>query len=539
MHRRNGPKQNLARARDPHRISASRTPRKAAAMTSIIKTRDQISRRALFVGASAPSFGVANAGPIAVAYAGEATIKAGSPNAAQAVAAESWLSGLALQAATYAVPIVAMYNLRDATSVGPSAKAQPNEIWRVSEIADPEVAEQLGYVTPNVNVIYGFGFMDLAQQPIVLKAPDSRDRYYMIQICDMWTNSFAYVGGPETGYEGGAYALVGPGWQGELPDGVKRIDCPTRWIELQPRVHVKNAADLAAARDVLNAITVQGLVQYLGGLGAPATPYQYATPRIDPKVASSQMRFVDPLQFWEIFSAAMNENPPPVNEIDAVLPQFAYLGIELGKPWKRESVQPQILDQMRSAAEGIGAMMMPLLPYLGRTANGWNIPPASVGATGADYPARALVAVFGLASNTTKESIYYTSVSDADGQPLTGANRYTLTFKGRTPCIEAVSPGFWSMTAYDSATGYTIPNAIRRYALGGDSELARSADGSFTIYVQRDDPGAERRSNWLPISSTPFYLILRVYAPAPVVSEGLKNPATFQGPPAITPVGQA
>src|SRR5271170_2238064 len=112
------------------------------------------------------------------------------------------------------------------------------------------------------------------------------------------------------------------------PDGVKRIDCPTRWIEIQPRVHVKNAADLAAARDVLNAITIQGLAQYLGGLAPPATAYQYATPKIDPKVASSHMRFVDPLQFWEIFSTAMNENPPPVNEIESVLPQFAYLGIE-------------------------------------------------------------------------------------------------------------------------------------------------------------------------------------------------------------------
>jgi hypothetical protein len=90
----------------------------------------------------------------------------------------------------------------------PSGRAQPNEIWRVSEIADPEVAKQLGYVTPNVNVIYGF--MDLPQQPIALKAPDSRRRYYMVQICDMWTNSFAYVGGLEMGYKGGAYALVGP-----------------------------------------------------------------------------------------------------------------------------------------------------------------------------------------------------------------------------------------------------------------------------------------------------------------------------------------
>ena len=65
----------------------------------------------------------------------------------------------------------------------------------------------------------------------------------------------AYPAGDVAGYKGGKFALVGPGWNGALPDGLTRIDCPTRWIELQPRVHVKNEADfrkrglMAALRD--------------------------------------------------------------------------------------------------------------------------------------------------------------------------------------------------------------------------------------------------------------------------------------------------
>jgi hypothetical protein len=506
-------------------------------MNSMIKIGAPMSRRTLFAGAGALSASIASAGSIAIANASEAPQKATASNAGQATGADSWLAALALQAATYAAPIVAMYNLRDTTSVGRHAKVRPNEIWRISDIASPTVAAQSGYVTPNVNVIYGFGFMDLAQQPIMLNAPDSEGRYYMIQICDMWANAFAYVGGLATGYKGGTFALVGPGWKGELPAGVKRIDCPTRWVQLQPRVHVKNADDLAAAREVLDAITVDGLAQYCGELAPRAIAYDYAAPQVNPKVASSQMQFLDPSQFWEIFSEAMNENRPPENEIDSVLPQFKYLGIEFGKSWKRENVQPQILNQMKKAAEGIGPMMMPLLPFLGNTVKGWNIPPAEVGMPGADYPMRAVVAVFGLTSNTTREVIYYTSVSDGAGKPLSGANRYTLTFNEKTPCIKVVSPGFWSMTAYDSATGYTIPNPIGRYALGGDSEFTRNADGSFTIYVQRDDPGPERRANWLPISSESFYLIIRAYAPAADVVAGLENPATFHGPPAILSVG--
>jgi hypothetical protein len=494
----------------------------------------RLSRRGILAGALSAGALPASILPSAAAFSEE---ECPDPTAkSNATGTEAWLSSLALQAATYAAPIVAMYNLRDTTSVGAGSKVAPNEIWRMEDIASPAIAEQSGYVTPNVNVIYGFGFMDLSRQPIILRAPDSRGRYYMIEICDMWANAFAYVGGTATGYKGGAFALVGPGWRGRLPQGIERIDCPTRWVELQPRVHVKNHADLAGAQAVLRAITVTGLAQYNGSPAPAAVAYRYDAPKINPKVASSQMQFLDPLQFWEIFSAAMNENPPPASEIESVLPQFTYLGIELGKLWSRESVPAPILEQMKRASSEIGPMMMPLLPILGKTANGWNIPPANIGMPGADFPARALVAVFGLTSNTTVEAIYYTSVADAAGQKLTGSKRYALTFKDSMHCIKATPPGFWSMTIYDSATGYTVANPIDRYALGSDDELKRNADGSFTLYVQRDNPGPERQSNWLPTPAGPFYAIIRVYAPAPEVAAGLKSPATFQAPPAMVPM---
>jgi hypothetical protein len=501
-------------------------------MNNATAHRLEISRRGILAAALSASALPASALSVAAAHADDCPGGIGKPDEAEPA---SWVSALALQAATYAMPIVAMYNLRDSTSVGPRAKVPPNQIWRIEDIASPEIAEQAGYVTPNVNVIYGFGFMDLGQQPTILNAPDSQGRYYMVEICDMWANAFAYIGGLATGYQGGAFALIGPGWQGHLPAGVKRVDCPTRWVELQPRVHVKNAADLLAAQKVLRGVTVTGLAQYNGGPAPAAVAYNYETPGINPKVASSQMQFLDPLQFWEIFVAAMNENPPPRSEIEAMLPQFKYLGIELGQPWRRDGVNPLILKEMKSAAEHIAPMLMPLIPILSVTKDGWNIPPVNVGMPGADYPGRAIVAVFGLTSNTTAESIYYTSVTDSRGQKLTGAKRYTLTFKEPMNCIKAVAPGFWSVTAYDSATGYTVPNPINRYALGGDDQLKRNADGSFTLYVQRDSPGAEREANWLPVPPGPFYLIIRVYAPVPEVAAGLANPTTFDGPPPIAP----
>jgi hypothetical protein len=447
--------------------------------------------------------------------------------------AQTWIYSLALQAATYGAPIVAMYNLRYGDAVGAKAKARPNEIWCMENISTPQLAAESGYVTPNVNTLYGFGFLDLGQQPIILTVPDSHDRYYMVEVVDMWSNAFAYVGGLATGYVGGKFALVGPGWQGTLPADVKRIDCPTRWVLVQPRVHVINQADLSSAKKVLSEVKVQGLAQYSGEPAPPAPSYRYPAPKVNPKVASSLMQFEDPLQFWEIFSAAMNENPPPETQIQCVLQQFKYLGIVLGQQWTPSSVSPIVLEQMKLAAEKIGPMLQQTSPVLGRLLNGWVIPPTTTGDSDGDYLCRGIVAVIGLTSNTPAEAIYYQGLFDSNDQPLTGAKRYTMTFKEP---MKFIPPGFWSLTMYDGETHYTVPNSLNRYSLGSDSELKVNPDKSLTIYVQKESPGKDKESNWLPAPAGPFYLFIRTYAPAPEVVESLSNPSAFPPPPMVTPV---
>ena len=341
---------------------------------------------------------------------------------------ETWGGSLALQAATYASPLVAMYNLRATVCFGPKSKAPPGTIWKFEDIATPTLAAESGYVSPNVNVVYGFGFADLGQEPFVLTAPDSGGRYYMIEVCDMWSTAFAYpVGGP-SGYKGGTFAFVGPGWKGTLPDGVKRIDCPTRWIELQPRVNVKNEADLPDALKVLRAIKLQGLSEFTVGAPVKSPAYDYEYPKMNPNVASSMMDFDDPMQFWSIFGAAMNENPPPQGEIETVLPQFKYLGIELGKPWSAKDVNPIYLGAMKKVASEIGPMVVQSMPLVGRLKNGWIVPPANTGFAKSDFMSRCVVAIFGLTANTPIQAVYYPGPLDGHNQPLTGAKKYTMTF---------------------------------------------------------------------------------------------------------------
>jgi len=427
---------------------------------------------------------------------------------------KDWSYSLALQAATWGAPLVIMYALRYNDTVGPKAKAKPNAIWRMENISTPELSKQAGYVTPNVNTIYGFGFMDLRQEPVILEVPNSHDRYYLVQLVDMWTNSFAYVGGKATGYKGGKFALVGPGWKGQLPKNVKRIDCPTPWILVQPRVHIfKNGKlSLEGARDILQQIRTIGLAKYNGKKPIASVNYLYPAPQFsDPNLPVSALSYKDPLQFWDLLSIALSENPPPTDQITALLPMFKSLGIEFGKPWDRSKVPPEVLAAMSDAAKNIGDMLSNL--PMGTIYKGAFIPPPSIGNPKNDYKTRAIVARVGLTANIPEEAIYWIYTQDSQYQFLNGSHKYTMTFREGLPFY---APGFWSVTMYDSKNNYTVPNPLKRYMLGSDTpKIKKNADGSFTLYIQTQNPGKDKESNWLPAPPGQFYLIPRAYPPKP------------------------
>ncbi|MGO9675409.1 MAG: DUF1254 domain-containing protein [Methylocella sp.] len=445
----------------------------------------------------------------------------------RAKALHDWTYSLALQAATWGYPLVVMYNLRQNVAFGATPKAPPNDLWRMSDITTPELARQARYVTPNVNTLYGFGFLDLGPEPVILSLPDSKGLYYMVEVVDMWTNAFAYPAGAAAGYEGGVYALTRPGWSGELPAGVRRLEAPTRWVMIQPRVHVRSQGDLAEAQAVLGAIAVKPLSAWLGQ-PAPAAPvYDYPVPNVtDDTQSASVLNYRDPLQFWDLLSSALNENPPPPDQAAALLPQFAPLGLELGAKWDRAKINPIILDAMAEAARQI-APLLAILP-LGQFVNGWVLPPPSIGNFGADYKVRAVTARVGLTANTPKEAIYIYGLADAEGKLLDGAKRYELTLRQTPPFVE---PGFWSLTMYDGKNNYTVPNSINRYALGSDNALKRNADGSVTISIQADEPAGAPPENWLPAPKGPFYLILRSYSPGKAMIDALTDPKGFPLPP--------
>jgi DNA sulfur modification protein DndE len=304
-------------------------------------------------------------------------------------------------------------------------------------------------------------------------------------------------------------------------------------VLIQPRVHIYSdgKVDLGAAKTVLNAIKPVGLSQFLGRPAPPAPSYDYPAPDpSNPDLPVSALDYKDPLQFWELMSVAMNENPPPPDQITALIPMFKPLGLELGKTWDRTKLSPIVLDAMRQAVKDIGTMIEKL--PVGTFENTALIPWPTIGNFGTDYLNRASIARNGLTANTPYEAIYWGNVLDSEGQYLTGDKKYTVTFKEGIPFI---APGFWSITLYGTDNNYTVANPINRYMLGSDTpEMKKNADGSFTIYIQSESPGKDKESNWLPSpSSGRFYLIPRAYAPTPAAVAILSDPKSWPVPPVV------
>jgi len=451
-------------------------------------------------------------------------------DAAGKAALHDYAYSLALQAAIWGIAPTTFYAWRYNDALGPKAHSAPGDIWRMSDISTPELSEKAGYVTPNVNTVYGFGFMDLGGEPVILTVPNSKGRYYVVEILDAYTNAFAYAGGVATGYDGGTFALIAPGWKGTLPAGVRRIDSPTRWVVLQPRVHIKNPADLPGAKQVLSEITTQPLSKFLGTAAPAAVKYDYPEPQFaDPKLPVSANYYKDPLQFWEILSNTINENPPPQAQIDALLPMFAPLGIELGKKWDRTKVHPVVLDAMKEAATNVGMKTMVDIPP-GKLKNGWVWMWPSTGNFRTDYFTRAQIVRWGLSANTLEEAVYIGALLDSENKPLMGEKKYTV--KLEPPAFH--EPAFWSATMYDYTNNYTVVNPINRYSLGSDNPMVKNPDGTVTIYLQSESPGKDKEANWLPSpKSGRWYLNLRAYAPGQRTIESAFNSDVYAPAPIV------
>jgi len=156
--------------------------------------------------------------------------------------------------------------------------------------------------------------------------------------------------------------------------------------------------------------------------------------------------------------------------------------------------------------------------------NGWayNL---EQGNWGQNFSLRAAIAYRSLGQNTAEEALYFNTRKDGDNETLNGSKNYSIRFpKEKEPPVDA----FWSITMYNEGN-FFVENEIDRYAIGNRTAgLKTAADGSLTIYVQRDAPSGDAKSNWLPAPQGDFRLSMRLYNPKPQVLDGTWRPPAIE-----------
>jgi hypothetical protein len=378
-------------------------------------------------------------------------------------------------------------------------------------------ADMRQVVRPNFDTLYSSAWLDLTRGPVVVSAPDTGDRFYLLPMIDMWTDVFAVPGTRTTGNRAGNFLVALQGWQGRVPEGMTRIDAPTPYVWIIGRTQTNGPADYAAVHRVQDGYRITPLSDW----GRDPKPQAW---KVDPTVNLETEPLLQvnamPIQaFFEYGAGLMKLHPPHATDWP-IMQRMRRIGLEPGHfdaskvdLAEISSVPAEVLAEIKARRQGVA-----------QNVNGWRMM-TDGGVWGTAYFRRATTALGGLGANLPEDAMYPSTTQDEHGEPLAGGSRYRLRFeKDRLPPAGA----FWSLTLYDT-DGFQVANALNRFALGDRDALHRGEDGSIELYVQHESPGTDKESNWLPAPpSGPFTLTIRLYAPEPEVLSGQWAPPTVR-----------
>jgi hypothetical protein len=420
---------------------------------------------------------------------------------------------IAREAYIYSFPMAANYQTLYKQAINTSShdyRAPFNSLTNASGVATPE---DKFVVTPNSDTPYSYLWMDLRAEPIVVTMPKiEKERYYTGQLIDLYTFNFAYLGTRSFGNDGGNFLIAGPNWNGTTPAGIKAVlRTQTQFAYLLIRTQLFNAADIVNVRNIQSAYHAEPLSTFLH---QPAPP---AAPVVDWSRPSADM--LNTPAIFPYLNFLLQFCPTDPSETD-LMARFAKLNLGPGKTFDLASFTPPVQEAIAAGIVDTKADVDLLMKKI----NADQIQSSDFFGTREflknNYLYRFIGAKLGLYGNSGADAAYFGSFVDAGHHPLDASkNNYELHFaKGAIPEYHA----FWSLTMYDGKTQLLVANPIQRYLLNSTTlkSYKYGPDGSLTFYIQKNSPGKDKESNWLPAPDGPFYAIYRVYMPGEAVLNG-------------------
>lgn len=433
------------------------------------------------------------------------------------------VSSAGIDAYIYGYPLVTMEMTRRVmTNVsGPIGKYAP--VGQFAHLKEYPTAADKEITAPNADTLYSLAWLDVSKEPYILSIPDAMGRYYLMPMLDAWTDVFANPGARTTGTKAQKYAITGPNWSGQLPSGITEYKSPTSLIWILGRTYCTGTMDdYTKVYGFQDGLTLTPLSSYGKEYVPVAAPVD---PNFDTKTpVRDQVNQMSAETYFQLLAQLLKDNPPSPKDAD-IVSKMAKIGIVPGHDFDINQLDLATASSLYGVPRAAQEKIMAHLPEAGTMVNGWT-KPFKTGKYSDDYLQRAFVTAVGLGANLPEDAIYPTSHLDSNGQPFDGTKKYVMHFaKGQTPPVNA----FWSLTMYDDKY-FFVPNTLNRVNLSSRSPIKHNSDGSIDIYIQKDSPGKDKQTNWLPAPEGKFVLMLRMYWPKEEVIAG-----KYTVPP-VTPV---
>ncbi|MBB1090487.1 DUF1254 domain-containing protein [Rhodopseudomonas palustris] len=463
--------------------------------------------------------------PAAIAAMAVGTLGLESATAKDRLAAGE-VKVIAEEAFVYGFPMVMSYAIYYESFVDTKSsqyKAPFNQLYNTARVYTPA---DTAVVTPNSDTPYSFIGMDLRAEPVVICNPEiEKSRYFSLQLIDMYTFNYGYMGTRTSGNAAQCALIAGPRWKGKAPDGIAKVFRSETAFSLGLiRTQLFNGADLDNVKKIQAGYRAVPLSKFLGR-AAPAAAPAVQWPMIDKELAAK-----DPFTYLNFLLTFTPATGPAAVEAP-MRARFAKIGILPGKPFNVRALSAAQKEELEAGVKSGLEKIKATIDTLGRVENGWRVATSAFGDRamyGADYARRAAAAMAGIYGNDASEALYPMLAADSEGKkPDTGVANYALTFPaGSLPPTKA----FWSVTMYDGKTQLLIDNPINRYLINSPMlpDLKKNPDGSLTLLLQKESPGPDKTSNWLPAPNGPAYIVMRIYWPEPTALNGAWKPPVVQ-----------
>jgi hypothetical protein len=410
------------------------------------------------------------------------------------------------------------------------------------------------FLTANADTVYYLTGLDLSKGPVVVEQPPGA----VGTINDLWFSWIIDVGGPgpDRGL-GGKYLIVGPGYDGPLPEGGYFIaHSKTNIAMYAARAYLVDGKPEPAVDTIKKTMKIYPYAP--GSFGTSIAQALEGTVKLGGEPKIPETKFIDAsgmalntippsdFGFWEMLNETVQSQPADSYDVE-LAGELAAIGIVHGKPFNPDERMKKILTEAAAFGQATGralnwryAMQHPDWAYydgsnwgtmLWQGGANFETPPPlfedgmfkPLPPTGARTLDSRTAFYYGYTLDSPGMimripgvgSQYLMSFMDVQGEPFDGGKTYKVVLPPKVP-----AEAFWSLTLYDNQTRSMLQTP-QMYPRAGSQAYPSpaaeaAADGTTTVWFSPTQPEGVARGNWIQtMPGKGWFTILRLYSPLP------------------------